>query len=356
MEWQARIAPPFRAHIHMTTERRNLFDVSWRAIAKVLVAFALVWAWMRLWQFAMVIVVAIVIAVALDPLVRSLERHKVPRWLGAAGTVLLIAAAAAGVIAASWVSIREQSQFLVENVTNFYRQIRASFPGIERFLPTAEQGGLGTYALTFTRSATNAIGMFVVALVLTVYLLMEWKRTLEWILAFVPQPHRPKVRQTLGEARAAVFSYVVGNALTSLITAVATFVALLALKVPAALMLAIIAGLFDFIPIVGFFLSLGVTAVVAATVSTAALVGVVIFYVVFNAVENYFIAPKIYGRELQVSKLAVLIAVAIGGQLGGVMGALLALPIAAIYPIVERLWLRKQLGDDTVEIHTRLSA
>jgi predicted PurR-regulated permease PerM len=100
----------------------------------------------------------------------------------------------------------------------------------------------------------------------------------------------------------------------------------------------------------------GTSAEGAATVSTQALVGVVAFYVMFNAVENYFIAPKIYGHELQVSKLAVLIAVAVGGQLAGVMGALLALPIAATYPIVERLWLREQLGEDTVEIHKRLSA
>jgi predicted PurR-regulated permease PerM len=66
--------------------------------------------------------------------------------------------------------------------------------------------------------------------------------------------------------------------------------------------------------------------------------------------------PKVYGRELELSKLAVLIAVAVGGQLGGVMGALLALPIAAIYPIIERIWLREQLEADTVEIHKRLSA
>ena len=340
----------------MISERRNLFDVSWRAIAKVLVAAVLVWAWLRLWQFVMVIVVAIIIAVALDPVVRYLERRNVPRWLGAAGSVFLIAAIGVAMIAVSWVSLTEQSRFLIENVTGYYRQLRASFPAIERFLPTADEGGLGQYALSFVRSAANAVGMFVVALVLTVYLLIEWKRTLEWLLAFVPQQHRPKARRTLDEARESVFSYVVGNALTSLITAVATFVALAALNVPAALVLAILAGLFDFIPIVGFLLSLGITALVAATVSTTALLGVVAFYVVFNAVENYFIAPKIYGHELQVSKLAVLIAVAIGGQLGGVMGALLALPVAATYPIVERLWLRNQLGEDTVEIHKRLSA
>lgn len=339
----------------MTSDRRRLFDVSWGAIAKVVVAAALVWAWFQLWQFVLVMVVAVIMAVALDPLVRYLEGHKVPRWLAASGSVFLIAAVAAGLIALSWVTISQQSRFLIENVTSFTRDLRSSFPAIDRVLP-GQEDGLAQYALTFTRSAANAVGMTLIALVLTVYMSIEWKRTLEWVLAFVPQAHRPKMRRTLAEARDAVFSYVVGNALTSLITSIATFVALVALDVPAALVLAIIAGLFDFIPIVGFVLSLGVTAVVAATVSTQALVGVVAFYVVFNAAENYFIAPKIYGRELQVSKLAVLIAVAIGGQLAGVIGALLALPIAATYPIVERLWLREHLGDDTVEIHKRLSA
>src|SRR5688572_13866984 len=166
----------------MTSERRNLFDVSWRAIAKVLAAAVLVWAWFRLWQFAMVIVVAIIIAVALDPLVRFLERRHVPRWLGAAGSVLLLAAIGVAMIAASWVSLTEQSRFLIENVTNYYGQLRAAFPAIERFLPTADQGGLGSYALSFVRSAANAAGMVVVALVLTIYLLIEWKPTIEWLL------------------------------------------------------------------------------------------------------------------------------------------------------------------------------
>ena len=341
----------------MNTDRRPLLDVSWRAIAKVLAAAALVWAWFQLWQFAMVLVVAILIAVALDPGVRYLEQHRVPRWMGAFGIVLLLAAVVVGMIAASWVSITQQSQFIVENVTAFYHQVRASFPWIERFLPSsAQEGGLGQFALAFGRSAANATGMFVIALVLTVYLLMEWKATLEWLVAFVPEDKRPRMRRTIEAARDTIFSYVVGNALTSLITAAATFVALIILKVPAAFVLAIIAGLFDFIPVVGFFLSLGITAVLAATVSTATLVAVVAFYFVFNAIENYFIAPKIYGRGLQLSSLAVLLAVAVGGQLGGVMGALLALPLAAIYPIVERIWLREKLGDDTVAIHQKLSA
>src|SRR5215204_2608837 len=151
----------------MTTDRRPLFDVSWRAIAKVLAAAALVWAWFQLWQLAMVLVVAIFIAIALDPAVRYLERFRVPRWAGAFGCVLLLAAIVVGMIAASWVSIAEQSRFIIDNVTGFYRHVRASFPGIERFLPAAGQGGSGQFAVSVGRSAASATGMFVIALVLT---------------------------------------------------------------------------------------------------------------------------------------------------------------------------------------------
>ena len=340
----------------MTTDRRRLLDVSWRAIAKLIAAAVLVWVWLQLWQFLMVIVVAIIVAVALHPMVSYLERHGVPRWVGAFGSVLVLAALAAGILAATWLSMTEQFDFIVANVRAFYHQLRASFPGMERVLPNTDQGGLGQYVLSLSRSAATAVGMLIVALVLTVYMLIEWKPTLDWLLAFVPQDQRPKAKRTLEAARETVFRYVVGNAFTSLITTVVTFVALVALKVPAALVLAIIAGLFDFIPIVGFLLSLGITAVLAATVSTATVLAVVAFYLVFNAIESYFIIPKVYGRELEMSNLAVLIAVAVGGQLGGVMGALLALPVAAIYPIVERIWLRDSLGSDTVDIHKRLSA
>ena len=97
-------------------------------------------------------------------------------------------------------------------------------------------------------------------------------------------------------------------------------------------------------------------ALLAATVSPATVLAVVVFYLVFNALESYVIIPKVYGHELELSNVAVLIAVAVGGTLGGVMGALLALPIAAIYPTIERIWLRQRLSGDTVEVHQRLSA
>ena len=259
-------------------------------------------------------------------------------------------------IGASWVSLTDQARLIAHNLQDFHGRLRTWFPMIDQLIPGAADESARQYAIALGRSAINATGMLVVSLVLTVYLLVEWKPTLEWLIAFVPSQHRPKVRRTLDESRQSVFHYVTGNVVTSIITSVTTFAALLALKVPAALVLAIIAGVFDFVPVIGFVLSLGLTAMLAATVSLTTVLAVVGFYVGFNAVENYYITPKVYGRELELSNLAVLVAVAVGAEVGGVIGALLALPAAAIYPVIERIWLRQRLSSDTVELHDRLSA
>jgi predicted PurR-regulated permease PerM len=193
--------------------------------------------------------------------------------------------------------------------------------------------------------------MIVLALVLTVYLLIEWKRTLEWLMAFVPERVRPKARRTLEEGREIIYRYAVGNVIASIVTGLVTFAVLAALNVPAALVLAIVSGLLNFIPIIGFIVSAALAVVLAATVSLKVLTLVIAFYLVFNVVESYFITPKVFGRELEISDLAVLIAVIVGAQLGGVMGALLALPVAALYPTIERIWLRERLSSDTVQKH-----
>jgi predicted PurR-regulated permease PerM len=76
-------------------------------------------------------------------------------------------------------------------------------------------------------------------------------------------------------------------------------------------------------------------------------------YVFYHVIESYVIVPKIYGDRLKLSTVAVVVAFAIGAELGGVIGAILALPIAAIYPSIERIWLGRYLGDDVVEDHQR---
>ena len=82
--------------------------------------------------------------------------------------------------------------------------------------------------------------------------------------------------------------------------------------------------------------------------------GVAGLYVLYHMIENYYIGPKVYGDRLRLSNLAVILAFAVGAEIGGVVGALLALPFAALYPVIERVWLREYLTRDAVETHRRL--
>jgi putative heme transporter len=128
------------------------------------------------------------------------------------------------------------------------------------------------------------------------------------------------------------------------------------LGVPAALLLALIAGLSDFVPVIGFIASSIPAVLLALTVSGTTALLVTGFYLLYNAVEAYLLTPWAYGSRLKLSDIAVILGFAAGAQLGGVIGALIALPIAALYPTVERIWLRDELPDDTVREHKLIEA
>jgi len=203
-------------------------------------------------------------------------------------------------------------------------------------------------------STLRAITLIVLGLILTVYLLVEREKTRDWLLAFVPSAVRTKARRTLTESREVVFGYVAGNVATSIFATVFVLVSLTFLKIPAALLLALLAGICDFVPALGFIIS-GVPAVLLAlAVSPPRAMVVAFLYAFYHLLENYWIAPKVYGNRLSLSNVAVLTAFAVGAELGGVIGALLALPIAAAYPVIEKIWLADYLGRDVVAKHVRL--
>src|SRR4030095_4178933 len=126
------------------------------------------------------------------------------------------------------------------------------------------------------------------------------------------------------------------------------------LKVPNALLLAVMAGVFDVLPMIGFFLFTIPAVVIAWTVSTPTAAIVATLYVVYHVVENYFIVPKVYGDRLRLSALTVLISCLAAGIVAGIIGIIIILPIVASYPVVERLWLHSYLQPDTVDKHEKI--
>jgi len=334
----------------------------WSTIGKVLIAITAVWLWMQLWELVLLLVVGILIAVALDPLVRAAERHGTPRSLAAVAAVLTLVLIVLAFLVGTWSSLSAQAHLVADRMVAFEQAMLARVPpSVYRALGSRASAidvasYLGSAALVLLQSSLHAVVVVLIALILTFYLLIEGANTTAWLLAFVSPAQRPRVRAMMIEIREVMVGYVAGNLVTSLFAAAVVFVALSALHVPAALLLALMAGVCDFMPIVGFAVSALPALLLATTVSQRTVVLVLALYVAYHAIENYVIAPKVYGDRLRLSSLTVVLAFATGAQLGGVIGALVALPIAAAYPVIERRWLREPLGDRVVQEHRALEA
>ena len=340
--------------------RRVRLEIPWSTVLKVLAAAALVWAVLRLIQIILLLVVAVLLAVALDPVVEWLQRRNLSRGAATGLVSLALVVLVGGFVWTTWSSLREQSQYLAQHLTTVEKQASGALPawvhdalGLNN---TNVSSAVSGYALGIAQSAVSAITLIVFGFVLMIYFLIDGRRTYEWIVAFIPRSQRAKARTTASECRQVIFGYVVGNAITSIIAAVCTWVALSALGVPAALLLAILAGLSDFVPVIGFIVSAIPAVLLALTVSANTALLVVVFYILYNTVETYLLSPWAYGNRMRLSDMAVILAFAVGAQLGGVIGALIALPLAAIYPTIERVWLRQELPDDTVRKHEALEA
>src|SRR4029450_6711732 len=145
--------------------------------------------------------------------------------------------------------------------------------------------------------------------------LIEGQRTRAWVVAFFPQERREKVERTLAESRDVIWAYAVGNVITSIFATVWVLAWMMVLHVPAALLLAVMAGIADFVPVLGFAASALPAVALALTVSPQTALRVVALYVIYHAIENYLLAPWAYGQRLQLSDLAVILAFAVGAEL-----------------------------------------
>jgi predicted PurR-regulated permease PerM len=187
---------------------------------------------------------------------------------------------------------------------------------------------------------TKSVGAIIFNLltigILTIYFLMSLPRTKQTAIALMPARERKRGGAVLGEALDRVGGYVSGNIAVSVIAGVCAYIALLIIGVPFAVALAMWVAIADLIPTVGATLGAVVCVIVAAFSSLADAIATAIFFIVYQQVENYVIVPRVMKRAIDLSPAAVIIAVLIGGSLGGFAGALLALPVAAVIKVLFR--------------------
>jgi predicted PurR-regulated permease PerM len=336
-------------------ERVSIY-LPWTTLLKVIAAAAVVWLWHELVWVLMLVLIAIIIAVGLWPVIARLEQHRWPRWLAAWAAVFVIVGTLGLFLYLTWSSLASQAHNLGDRLLDIERAATTDLPKpilelVRRSGTNADASMLTPALMAIGRGLLSALTAFVLAWILVIYLLIEAEATYRWVRGFVPEEHRARFDRTAREAREVSYGFVLGNCATSVCAGIYFFVWLTILGVPTALLLALLAFVCDFIPVIGFFLSLLPAVAMAALNSGAVALAVVPVYLAYHFLENYLIAPRVYGGRLRLSNVAVLLAFAVGAELGGVIGAVLALPLAAVYPTVERLWLRSAFGSDVIDEH-----
>lgn len=296
------------------------------------------------------VLIAAFFAMALSPAVDLLCRRGLGRGRASA-IVFVVAFAALGVLGFIVIPpmITATTEF-VEALPAHLRELdagRGPLAVLERrfglgrqLVELYERGGIaGLLGLerpgaSTARAAADAALALIAIPFLTFFMLLDGRRWVDGAIDVLPPSARPRWERVFDGIQRTVGGYVTGNLLISLIAGVVAGVTLMALGIPYALPLAVIVAILDLVPLVGATAALVVCGLAALSQGVVRCVIVVVVLLVYQQIENHVLLPVVYGRTVNLSPLAVLIALLIGAELAGILGALAAIPVAGSLSVI----------------------
>ncbi len=326
--------------------------------AVVLVLF-LAFVFVKLWPIIVLLVISLMLVASLAPLVAFI-RTKFNRKIATRVVVFTLLVGVMGLIVLTIPPIAGQLSTLSDQFSDLSKQLQASLaersPELAKMIGQVKISPVpGPGATDAVKEvAFSAVGIvtgFVTILMLTVYLLVEGPDVATKLVKVYPREKRLQVRQMVGEMGDQVGAYLRGQLITSFLAGLSTYIVLTIFGVPNALALAWLMAIADAIPIAGPVLGMIPPVISAYAVQDQKGLYVLIALLIYHQIENYLVVPHVYGRALNLSPLSVLLSILVGASLLGMVGAFLALPFAAIIPI---LWRHFQdmlnLGDDRPDL------
>src|ERR1700722_1844544 len=319
---------------------RSPFLVGLTASAGVAVTYGVVRGLGAASSMLLLIGMAFFVALGLEPAVSWLAGKRLPRWAAVTAVLIAVMAVLAGTLAAAIPPLVQQGHQFINEAPHYIQRVddHSSWIGrlndrfhVQQRITETVNSSDGPVLAQAVKAGTEVFGTLadlLVVAVLTIYFLVDLPRIRVTLYRLVPHSRRPRAILIGDEIYAKVGAYVSGNIVISVVAGVATFIWLVIFGVPYPLLLAIFVALLDLIPfgstVAGF-----IVAAVALTVSAPIAIATLAFYAIFRLAEDYLLVPKIIGRVVEVPAVATLLAVLVGGALLGIVGALVAIPIAA---------------------------
>jgi predicted PurR-regulated permease PerM len=303
------------------------------------------------------VLVALFITVSLEPAVHWLTERGMRRGLAVTLIFVVAFGALLGFLVSVIPSLVAQGRELIDDLPGYLDDLQARsarFRSLnDRFNLTDQlqgivgsiPGRIGTGVLGFTGRLFGALFSALTVLVFTAYFMAGLPRIRNGLVWLFPAERRPRVRRVVDLVIDKVGGYMIGNIIISIVAGISSYLAFRLLEVPFAVPLAFLVAVFDLIPMIGATLGavVGVTVALFTSPLWPTTVLVAAFFVAYQQVENYLIAPRVLRTTVDIGASAVLLAGLIGATLLGLVGALMAIPVAAALNVLlnERLAARE---------------
>lgn len=323
--------------------RRSPFFIGMTGAAGVAVTVGLVELLINARSVLILVGLALFIAAGLEPLVGWLTRHRVPRWGAVLAIILAGVALVGGFLALAIPPLVTQATTLAHELPAYAHQLQDHNSGLgqlnQRFhiqqRLTGMLSGSGSSKLLggvlgAGQVVLSAASSALIVAVLVVYFLAAMPRIRLFLYRLAPRSRRTRVILIGDEVVGKVGGFLLGNILTSVVAGLGTFIWMIALGIPYALLLGMFVALADLVPVIGSTIGGIIVSLVALTVSIPVALATIGFYVGYRLAEDYLLVPRVMGHAVQVSAVVSIVAVLIGGALMGIVGALVAIPLAAV--------------------------
>ena len=330
-------------------------------IALVLATGAGLWVLFRAERVIVWIIIAAFFAVALDPAVNWVQRRMLGGRRRSIATILVFLVGVVvllGIVAVFSIPLAREGSSFAKQLPGLIDDARAGNGVVGRLLQRTHAlsylreheaqiksaaSSLTTPAVGILRGVATGVAGALTIFVLAFLMVLESPKIVTGTLALFPPARATRIERVAADCAKSVSGYITGNLAISVICGLLTFVMLKIVGVPFAGLLSLFVAIADLIPLVGATMG-AVVAVAAAFVhSVPAGITAIAFFLVYQQLENHLLQPLIFSRTVKVNPLTVLIAILIAVELAGILGALLAIPIASMIQVILRdVWSHRQ--------------
>jgi predicted PurR-regulated permease PerM len=305
------------------------------------------------------VLIAIFLALAMNPAVNWFQNHGFRRRGLATGITAVLVLAGFALLGLLFIPtlVDEVNGFAqalpgyVDDITHRRGRLgflESKYHVTQRVRDAVQEGGasrilgLTGTALAITKGIITAIVAIVTIVFMTVFMLLEGPAWLDRFYALLPEGSRDRWRGVGDEIYRTVGGYVTGNLFISVIAGITSTLMLLALRVPYAVALGLLVAILDLIPLAGATIAAIIVCSIGFLHSLAAGIILIVFFIVYQQIENHLLQPLVYSRTVRLSPLAILISVLVGAEIAGVLGALAAIPVAGTIQVLLRAWLEER--------------